>query len=349
MSKKFDVVIGNPPYQEEATGTATHSMPIYHRFMDAAYGVGVKVVLITPARFLFNAGYTPKDWNAKMLADRHLSVELYAPNSDDLFPGTEIMGGIAVTYRDSEREGEAIGTFTKYPQLNTILHKVLGAHEASIGSMITSARDYRYTQAMHDAYPQSADLMSDGHQLVINTRTFELLPFLFHDSPPEDIENYSQVFGLAGRDRKVKWIRSDYISGPAALEKYKVAVPASRNASGMLGDQPALVTGYSLLLEPATAVTQTFITIGSFETRAEGEACLKYIRSRFARVMLGILKVTQHNPRSAWKYVPNQDFTSASDIDWTKSISEIDQQLYAKYGLDTDEIAFVDEKVKPME
>ena len=128
----------------------------------------------------------------------------------------------------------------------------------------------------------------------------------------------------------------------------KVAVPASRNAGGMLGDKPALVTGYSLLLEPGIGVTQTFITIGAFETQAEGEACLKYIQSKFARVMLGILKVTQHNPRSTWKYVPSQDFTSGSDIDWSKSIPEIDAQLYAKYGLDADEIAFIESHVKPM-
>ena len=81
MSKKFDVVIGNPPYQDEATGDATHSMPIYHRFMEAAYEVGRKAVLITPARFLFNAGYTPKAWNEKMLADEHLSVPVYVPSS----------------------------------------------------------------------------------------------------------------------------------------------------------------------------------------------------------------------------------------------------------------------------
>ena len=74
MSKKFDVVIGNPPYQEEAQGGGTRDTPVYHLFMDAAYEVGKKAVLITPARFLFNAGFTPKAWNEKMLADEHLSV-----------------------------------------------------------------------------------------------------------------------------------------------------------------------------------------------------------------------------------------------------------------------------------
>ena len=87
MSKKFDVVIGNPPYQEEAQGEGTRNTPIYHLFMDAAYEVGTKVVLITPARFLFNAGFTPKAWNEKMLADEHLTVAHYEPDIERLFPG----------------------------------------------------------------------------------------------------------------------------------------------------------------------------------------------------------------------------------------------------------------------
>jgi hypothetical protein len=73
------------------------------------------------------------------------------------------------------------------------------------------------------------------------------------------------------------------------------------------------------------------------------------LEEQFARAMLGVLKITQDNPAKVWKYVPTQDFTSTSDIDWTKSIPEIDAQLYAKYGLDADEIAFVEAKVKPME
>jgi hypothetical protein len=103
------------------------------------------------------------------------------------------------------------------------------------------------------------------------------------------------------------------------------------------------------VLEPGVAATQTFLTVGSFETEAEARACLNYVKSKFARTMLGVLKITQHNPRSTWKFVPAQGFTSTSDIAWTKTIQEIDAQLYAKYGLDSEEIAFIEAKVKPME
>ncbi len=143
-----------------------------------------------------------------------------------------------------------------------------------------------------------------------------------------------------------RWIRSDYITGPESFGKFKVVAPASRTVTRQVRET---CIGEPLVVGPQVAVTQTFITIGSFDTEAEAEACLKYVKSKFARTMLGVLKVTQHNPASTWKYVPLQDFTASSDIDWSKPIPEIDQQLYAKYGLDSEEIAFIEAKVKPME
>ena len=92
-----------------------------------------------------------------------------------------------------------------------------------------------------------------------------------------------------------------------------------------------------------------FRSIGNFKDEFEANAALKYVKSKFARVLLGILKITQHNPVATWKVVPLQDFTSNSDIDWTKSISEIDQQLYKKYGLSDEEINFIETKVQEMD
>ena len=86
----------------------------------------------------------------------------------------------------------------------------------------------------------------------------------------------------------------------------------------------------------------------SFDKIKEAESCLKYIKTKFVRSMLGVLKVTQDNNKDVWKYVPLQDFSKNSKIDWTKSISEIDQQLYAKYKLTKDEIDFIEKMIKPM-
>jgi len=343
MSKKFDVVIGNPPYQEEAQGEGTRDMPIYHQFMDAAYAVGTKVILITPARFLFNAGFTPKAWNEKMLADPHLTVPIYARDSSELFPGTKIRAGIAVTYYDESRVGTPIGTFTAYPELNTILHKVIESGTAFIDADVSSGRAYAFTQAMHDAYPEASDAMSSDAQFRVSTNAFEQLGFLFHETHPEDGDEYVQLLGVIRNKRLFRWIRREYITGPESFARYKVAVPAA-NESTTLGQMAA-----PQVLGPGVGVTQTFITIGAFETEGEAQACFSYVKTKFARAMLYVLKVTQHNPRSTWKYVPRQDFSSTSDIDWSEPIPQIDQQLYAKLGLDSEEIAFIQATVKPME
>lgn len=344
MSKKFDVVIGNPPYQEEAQGEGTRDTPVYHLFMDAAYEVGIKAVLITPARFLFNAGFTPKAWNEKMLADPHLTAPIYVRDSSELFPGTKIRAGIAVTYRDDSRVGVPIGTFTAYPELNTILHKVLESGAVSLETLgITSSRSYRYTEKLYEDHPDARDMRPEGNAALVNTNTFEQFSFLYHVEEPRDDHKYVQVLGVIKNKRLFRWIRSDYISGPASFDKYKVAVPAA-NESKKLGQMAA-----PQVLGPQVGVTQTFLTLGAFETEAEAQACFAYVKTKLARAMLYVLKVTQHNPRSTWKFVPKQDFSSTSDIEWTKSIPEIDAQLCAKYGLDADEIRFVETEITPMD
>ena len=134
---------------------------------------------------------------------------------------------------------------------------------------------------------------------------------------PEEIafieaHEFVQVLGLDGRARVFRWIRRDYFTGPESLGKYKVVVPKA-NGSGVLGE----VLSSPLVAGPDVGTTHTFITIGGFDDEATADACLKYVKSKFARAMLGVIKITQDNKRHTWKYVPLQDFTKASDIDWT--------------------------------
>ena len=346
MPKKFDVVIGNPPYQEEAQGEATNQMPIYHLFMDAAHAMGHKSILITPARFLFNAGYTPKEFNKRMLADPYLQVPVYVPNSNSLFPETDIKAGVAVTYRDDSKKGKPIGTFSKFSQLGSIQAKVENLAEPTLDTLgISNDRVYRYTQTMHDEHPELWNLMSKSNEFKLDSRAFTRLANVYSDEAPGNAELFTCVLGLdQKKKRSFRWIPRSYISGPDALTKYKVALPKA-NGSGQFGE----VLAPPLILKPWTAVTGTFITIGAFDTDDQAEACLRYLKTKFARTMLGILKVTQDNLARVWKHVPAQDFSANSAIDWTKPIPEIDQQLYSKYGLDAEEIAFIEDHVKPME
>lgn len=160
---------------------------------------------------------------------------------------------------------------------------------------------------MHDAYPEASSKMSSDAQFRVSTNVFEQPAFLFHEPRPADDE-YVQLLGVIKNKRFFRWISSDYITGPESFDKYKVAVPAAKESKKMGQMATPQVLG------PKVGVTQTFVTIGAFETEAEAQACFAYIRTKFARAMLYVLKVTQHNPRSTWKFVPTQDFSNTSDI-----------------------------------
>ena len=348
---KFDFIIGNPPYQDEAKGdNETYAPPTYHRFLDSAYTLSDRVEMIHPARFLFNAGSTPKAWNEKMLADPHLKVEFYEPDATKVFPDTSFMGGIAITYRDATRDFGAIGTFTPFEELNSIKQKVCERTDFRPLSEITFSRtSYRLTEALHQEHPEAAGQLSKGHRYDMSTNIFELLPEVFSEKKPEDGKAYIQIYGREKGERVFRWIRKDYVNEPKNLNYWKVVLPKS-NGSGALGEVLATpLIGEPIVSKPLIGSTETFISIGCFETQAEAEACLKYLKTKFARAMLGILKVTQDNPPDRWAYVPLQDFTEKSDIDWGKSVAEIDRQLYKKYGLSEDEIAFIESKVEEME
>ena len=348
-SFKFDVVIGNPPYQEEAVGEGTHTPPIYHKFMEEAYKVASRVSFITPARFLYNAGATPKEWNKKMLEDEHLKVEYYEQDSSKVFSNTAIIGGVAVTYRDSSTVFGAIGTFTAYQELNSILKKVKKKNNGSFSSIIYNRGAYRYTEKLDIDYPGMRSRVQGSTEYRVESSAFDKLSENFCDDKPIDENTYIQILGLQNNKRVYKWVRSDYISEHISLHKYKVFVSKSNGASGTLSDTAARMISTPLLGTPKIGSTETFLSIGAFNTKNEANAVLKYICSKFARVLLGVLKVTQDNTSEKWKYVPLQDFTAASDIDWSQPISKIDQQLYKKYGLDETEIRFIETHVKEME
>ena len=197
MSKKFDVVIGNPPYQEEAQGEGTRDTPIYHQFMDAAYEVGTKVVLITPARFLFNAGFTPKAWNEKMLADEHLSVaHLRVRLEPSCFRALRTPSRAASPSPTATRSASVgpIGFFTKHPELNTILHKVRRVghrpHCERSGSRVR-ARTATRTRCTRTTLRRVA-LRPEGNAALVNTNAFEQFSFLFHADKPADGDEYVQ-------------------------------------------------------------------------------------------------------------------------------------------------------------
>lgn len=338
---KFDVVIGNPPYQEEAQGTSTKDMPIYHKFISESYKISKKASLITPARFLSNAGGTPKTWNQQMLNNQHVKVSFFEQKSGNVFPGTDIKGGVAVTYYDAEREFEPIEVFVPSIEMNSIRKKVIKKNFESIDQFVTNRGSYRYSDLIYTDFPKLMSRVSDRR---VASNAFEKLPELFFDIKPEDGNEYIKIYGRFNNERVYKWFRKDYVTCPSNFEKYKIILPKA-NGSGAIGEVLSTpVIGY-----PVIGYTETFISVGEFDSLEEAEACLKYIKSKFLRTMLGILKITQDNTKAVWHYIPLQDFTINSDIDWKQSVADIDRQLYQKYDLSPEEIAFIETHVREMD
>lgn len=342
MDRKFYAVIGNPPYQEEFNddGNKSYAKPVYNIFMDAAEEVSERVELITPARFLVNAGGTPKQWNEKKLNDPHFKVLYYEADSSKVFINTDIKGGVVVSLRDATRNLGPIETFIPFVELSNIYQKVNAKNFVGLDSIVSNRGLYRFSQQVYDEEPEEMKKITDSRIL---SSSFDRFPKLFTCEKPDEQREYVQIFGISHGKRQYRWMLKDYLAKNHNLNKWKVMVPEA-NGSGALGE----TLSTPLIGMPSIGFTETFLAVGAVDTKQEAEAILKYIKTKFARAMLGILKVTQHNTRPVWRLIPLQDFTEGSDIDWSKSISEIDKQLYVKYGLNQEEIDFIESHVKEM-
>ncbi len=327
---KFTAIVGNPPYQEN-TGT-NFAKPIYHLFFESAKALNPKyVVLIQPGRFLMNVGATPRHWNKKMLNDPHLSIPIYEPDSERIFAGVDIKGGIAVTlWNKNNPNGGLGGRFIPVEELRHILAKT---KNGGFDTVVGPRGETKLKVVLDKKYP---------NDLRIAPNYFDRFPEIFVKS--QDSKHQIRIIGLEkGNRRTSRYVDQDVVNDPK-LEKWKVFLSES-NGSGAFGE--ALST--PIVGEPLVGCTYTFMQIGSFESRAEAENCMKYVKTKFCRAMLGTIKITQHNTRAVWKNVPIQNFTKKSEIDWTKSIAGIDKQLYKKYGLDKHEIDFIETRVKAMD
>jgi superfamily II DNA or RNA helicase len=337
---KFEAVVGNPPYQETTENTSDN--PIYNHFMDIAFKISDKVTFITPARFLFNAGKTPKEWNKKILNDDHFKVVWYKSNSTDVFPNVDIKGGVAVTFRDKSQHFGKIISYTSHPELETICKKVERRKDFEpISKIIHLQNKFNLNNLFALDIKYKNQIGSNGKERRLTSPIFEQLDvFSDKQTNPTDV----RIFGLIKNKRVYKWAPISILDDHPNLFKYKVLIPKA-NGSGALGE----TLSTPLVCGPNIGFTFSFISFGSFDNQVHAEFTLKYIKTKFCRTLLGILKITQDNLPSTWQKIPLQDFTENSDIDWSKSIPEIDKQLSTKYGLTQDEIGFIESMIKPME
>lgn len=286
MGKKlFDFVIGNPPYQEETANDGDRKNPIYNLFMDQAYDTSSNVELITPARFLFNAGQTPKAWNKKMLEDTHLKVLYYEPDATRLFHDTEIKGGIAITFRSDSKDFGAIGTFTSYQEMNGVVKKVNQVEhgKSRLDSIIASQGLFRFSKLAFDAFPQVRALSGKGTGAKIVSNIIKKAPELFSSKRNE---KSIRILGRIDGNREYRFINKEYIENNKYIDGYKLFLPEA-NSQGHFGETLTL----PILGLPGDGSADTYLSAGPFKTEIEARTLETYLKTKFFRAMLGIKKL----------------------------------------------------------
>ena len=234
-----------------------------------------------------------------MLANTHYSVVKYYQKSSAIFSSVDIKGGVAITKYNNSIEHEAIGTFIPFDELRNIMDKTLTHDDfISFSTIAYASESYKFLEKMHTDYPQIATMLSRGHRYDLKSNVLEKFDgIVFHkEKPNDDGQDYLEIIGRISRKRTSRYIRKDYIKSPDNCDKYKVIIP-SANGSGALGE------GIStpLIGKPLIGHTQTFMSFGNFSNEDDAEACMKYLKSKFARALLGTLKITQTNPIAVWK------------------------------------------------
>lgn len=351
---KFTAVIGNPPYQEMNAGTATSSDSVFTEFIDLAKSMGSRYVsLITPARWMSKQGRgINENWCDDLMNCNHFLNLHFFPDEKECFPEATIKGGVNY-FLYSSAYTDRCDFYTHVQKEHTHKHKFLA--ENNYGVVV---RDERFVSIIEKIVEQEQCRYFEGKSfsdLVGGTgsftdcgkgimgsgwRKFQKSASDTHSIKYYYIDSYNRLYG---------WVSNEDIPrGHNMIPYHKVYCPEA-GGSGKLGDTTIL--GKPIYGEPNSICSQSYIPIGyknQLKSKAECEAVISYLSTKFLRFLVSFAKNTQHATSKVYRFVPLQDFTSSSDIDWSKEVEDIDRQLYKKYDLDADEIAFIERMIKPM-
>lgn len=319
---QFDVIVGNPPYQIEAEGN-TRTMPIYQKFVDAAIALDPNYLLmITPSRW-FAGGLGLDDFRERMLTDQRLKVLVDYPSAGDVFPGVEIKGGVSYFLWDKRHNsGTTVVGHTAGSNLATTITRSLAEFDVHI----------RYNEAVPILRKVLAKKEPSLSVIVSSQKPFGLQSNqngATRRSSPKQIALYGT--------KQVSYVSIAEIPMNAEWVKYhKVFVSEAYGASDAI---PHQIIGRPFTVGPQTACTQTYLVVGRFDSAGATESVKSYLATRFARFLVSLRKISQHTKPDTYLWVPQQSW----DRVWT------DEELYKKYRLTDEEIAFIKSMIRPMD
>lgn len=342
---KFNVIVGNPPYQQSDGGARASAKPIYNLFVESAKELNPNYIsMIMPTRW-YAGGKGLDVFREIMLNDKHISELHDFLKPDILFQNTNNRGGICYFIRDKSYDNSKNLTklFTYKNNLTPVLN---------IRSLKTPDSDIliRHCIALEIISKVKSHIDFETFENHISSRKpFDLEGNVVNDAKKFrlDKKGIKKPLMCYGKSKKIGYVEKDEIIKNANwIDNYKVFAPYANNIGTELNDDNL----NAFVGEPKTICTETYIVMGATLNLdlISSSNLVKYFYTKFARFMHSLPKVSQHGTSKTYKFVPLQNFTKNSDIDWSKSIQEIDKQLYEKYKLSNAEIEFIDNMIKPM-
>ena len=327
----FDTILGNPPYQVMDGGAGVSATPIYNRFVELAKTIlPNKISMIMPAKW-YTDGKGLGSFRDTMLRDKQLFKFVDFTDSRDCFEKVDIAGGVCYFLWKKGYDGSCLFTSVHQGRKNT-MERNLGDGEGFL----------RHPEAESIITKIKSQNSSFYSTIVSTQKPFGLRTYVTPLEEGDLILRYNK--GTGPYDSSLITV------GKQMIPKWKVIISClTAEHAGQTDKEGRKKILSSLgMLEPNVICTETYLVVDAFDTEDEAKALIVYLKTQFARFLIAQLAATQHISKEKFAYLPVQDFTSMEGIDWTADIAEIDQQLYAKYGLTPDEIAFVESMIKPM-
>lgn len=339
---EFDAIVGNPPYQEMDKGkdtTTGSAMPLYNLFVENSIKVKPYALsMIMPSRWM-TGGRGLDSFREKMLKDHAIYSIHDFIESKDVFPAVAIEGGVCYFLRIKDYEGTCKFFSHQKNGATNLSERFLDENNSDV-----VIRDVAMLNVLKKVRDNNFKPFSD---IVLPRNPFGIdadIAFL-------DKNATYKILGRFDNKRAFKFFddKSVVSKNSNFINSWKIFMSKADGAAGQIGNPiPAKIVGNPEIGEKNTVCTETFLCITPFNEKDEVINCIKYIKTKFFRFMLGIRK-NKNMTRDTYAFVPLQDFTANSDIDWSLPIPEIDRQLYKKYKLSKDEIDFIGKMIKPME
>ncbi|MGL4993815.1 MAG: Eco57I restriction-modification methylase domain-containing protein [Bacteroidales bacterium] len=332
---KFNAIVGNPPYQMmDGGGNGSSSIPIYNKFVDISRNIKPNFIsMIMPSKW-YSGGKGLDVFRESMLNDKRIRCLFDYNDSRDCFDGVDIAGGVCYFLWDIKyNDNCSVYNCTKTTKTSSV--RALNQFESFI-------REHESIDII--------DKVNDNTDITFSSIVYSRRPFGLSSDAKGRMDAFDKCVEVFGSKGYFYIEQSLITSNKSLIDKWKVVMSktSSEHAGQSDKDGKKRVVSRIEVLGPNTVCTESYLLLSIFDSKAEANNLKAYVKTSFFRFLLSTILLTQNISKDKFKFVPLQDFTTKSDIDWSKSIEEIDQQLYAKYSLTEEEIAFIESTIKPM-